>query len=109
MGASSECQSGENGCCVEIACVPDRGWVVVQTEWTGEWPNPVFELSVLSEDGQALASTIVMDAPPVFRITLHPRVVESGMPLLLRVKLLRAEDPAVTIVGEYPFVFESSE
>lgn len=104
----SEFRSLENHYNVEIACVPAKGWVVVQTELSGEWENPVFELSVLSADGCTRASTIVMDAPSSFRITLHPRSVEVGMPLLLQVKLINTEDTSVKTIKEYPFVFESS-
>lgn len=94
---------------VKVSCVPEKGWVVVQTQLSGEWENPVFELSVLSADGQTLASTIMMDAPSSFRITLHPRSVEVGMPLVLQVKSISTEDTSVKTVKEYPFVFESSE
>lgn len=94
---------------VQLSCVPEKGWVVVQTELAGEWESPVFELSILSTAGQTLASTIVMDAPLSFRITLHPRGVEVGMPLLLQVKLINSEDVSVKTIKECPFVFEPSE
>lgn len=92
----------------QIACVPERGWVVVQTELAGQWEHPVFELSILSSDRQKLASTLILDAPPSFRITLHPTDVEVGMPLLLQVKLVNTADTSVETIGEHPFIYEST-
>lgn len=90
----------------QIDCVPERGWVVVQTELAGPWEHPVFELSILSSERQKLASTLILDAPSSFRITLHPTDVEVGMPLLLQVKLVNTADTSVETIAEHPFVYE---
>ena len=87
--------------------MPERGWVIVQAEATTKLPNPVVELCIPSHEGRSLASTVVMDAPSFFRVTLHPRGVELGMSLVLQVKLISTEDTSVELVGEYPFVFEA--
>jgi len=90
----------------QIACVPERGWVVIHTELSGQWEHPVFELSILSSERRKLASTLILDAPSSFRITLHPNDVEVGMPLLLQVKLVNTTDTSVETIGEHPFVYE---
>lgn len=92
----------------QIDCVPEKGWVVVYTELTGQWEHPVFELSILSSERQKLASTLILDAPSSFRITLHPGDVEVGMPLLLQVKLVSTTDMSVETIGEHPFVYEGA-
>ncbi len=96
-------------CNVAVSCVPKRGWVIVQAEAAVGLENPVVELSILSPEGRFLASTLVMDAPSSFRVTLHPREVEVGMSLVLQVKLISTEDTSVELIGEYPFAFEASQ
>ena len=91
-----------------ISSSPERGWVTVVGEVSNSLEHPIVELSVLSADGQALASTIIMDTPSSFRVTLHPHGAERGMPLVLQVKLISAEDTSVETVGEYSFQFEPS-
>ena len=92
---------------VAVSCVPERGWVIVQAQATIGLENPIVELSIPSPDGRSLASTLVMDAPSFFRVTLHPGEVEVGMSLVLQVKLVSTEDASVALVGTYPFVFEA--
>ena len=94
---------------VAVSCVPERGWVIVRAEAAVGLENPVVELSILSPEGRSLASTLVMDAPSSFRVTLHPREVEVGMSLVLQVKLISTEDTSVELIGEYPFAFEASQ
>jgi len=101
--------SKENPYNVAIACVPERGWVMVQAEAIVGLENPIVELCIPSPGGRSLASTLVMDAPSSFRVTLHPREVEVGMSLVLQVKLISTEDTSVELVGEYPFVFEAPQ
>jgi hypothetical protein len=94
---------------VAVSCMPERGWVIVQAEATVELQNPVVELCIPSSEGRSMASTVVMDAPSSFRVTLHPRGVEVGMSLVLQVKLISTEDMSVELGGEYPIVFEAPQ
>lgn len=92
-----------------IDCVPEKGWVVVHTELTGQWEHPVLELSILtSVERRKLASTLILDAPSSFRITLHPTDVEVGMSLLLQVRLINTADTSVQTIGEHPFIYEGA-
>jgi len=92
----------------KISCVPERGWVVVQTELSGQWERPILELSILSVERQKLAGTLIMGVPPSFRVTLHPSGVKVGMPLLLQVRLVDTTDTSVRTIGEHSFIYESS-
>lgn len=101
--------SGERPYSVKVCCVPERGWVIVQASAAIELENPIVELSILSPEGRSMASTLVMDAPPSFRVTLHLDGVEVGMSLRLLVKLISAEDTSVETIEEFPFTFQASE
>ena len=91
---------------VAVSCVPERGWVVVQTDAVVELEHPIVELRVVSTGDQRVASTLVMDAPASFRVTLHLPGVDLGTSLRLQIQLISVEDTTVQLVGEYPFVFE---
>jgi hypothetical protein len=101
--------SGESPYNMAVCCVPHRGWVVVQASAAAELVNPIVELSVLSPEGRSLASTLVMDAPPSFRVTLHLDEVRVGMSLRLQVKLISAEDTSVETIEVLPFTFVAPE
>ena len=90
-----------------ISCYPERGWVAVQVDSAVELEHPIFELRVVSAGNEPIASTLVMDAPDSFRVTLHLRGVDLGTRLCLQVQLISAEDTAVRTVGEFPFVYEA--
>jgi hypothetical protein len=90
---------------IAVACDTQRGWVTVSGQRALELPFPVVELALLSAEGYLLASTIIVDAPPEFQMTLHPRGVVPEMPLILRVELLVGEESLY--VAEYSFSFVS--
>lgn len=100
--------SDKNDHNLTISSVPERGWVTIQAEISADLENPIIELSVLSEEREPLASTVVMDAPVSFKVTLHPRDVKDGMSLFAQIKLIDASDKSVKLLGEYPFTFETS-
>ena len=78
----------------------------MQTNAVIELEHPIVEFRVVSAGDEPLASTLVMDAPGSFRVTLHVPGVDIGAQLRLQVQLISAEDTAVQMVGEYPFVYE---
>ena len=91
---------------VAVSCVPERGWVVVQTDAVVQLEHAIVELRIVSAGDEPVASTLVMDAPDSFRVTLHVPGVDIGAQLRLQVQLISAEDTAVQMLGEYPFVYE---
>jgi hypothetical protein len=88
---------------ISVACEPQRGWVTVTGLLAGPLEYPVVELTILSAEGRRLASTMIVDSTPEFHMTLHPRDVEPGMPLILRVEVLVKETRVA--VREYDFVY----
>lgn len=101
--------NGERLYDVEISCVPRRGWVAVQAVATVELQNPIVEFSILSPGGHSLASTLVMDAPQSFRVTLHLSEVQVGTSLRLQMKLIKTEDASVAATEVLPFTFQAQE
>jgi len=89
---------------VAVACDTRRGWVTVTGQLTTEIEHPVVELTLINIDGQPLASTMIVDAPPEFQMTLHPRQAERGLSLNLRIEVFHDDD--LVCVQEYPFSFE---
>ena len=93
--------------CVSVACDPQRGWVTVMGQRSAQLEYPVIELTLFSLDGQKLASTLIVDAPEEFRMTLHPRGASPGMSLVLRLEMFRGD--ASFVVREYNFQFVADE
>jgi hypothetical protein len=89
---------------VAVACDTGRGWVTVAGQLSTEIEHPVVELTLIAAGGQPMASTMIVDAPPEFQMTLHPRRAERGLSLTLRVEVF--QDDGLVCVQEYPFTFE---
>jgi hypothetical protein len=88
---------------VSMACQPDRGWVTVMGRLAEGLEYPVVELAILSPQGEKLAETMIVDAPAEFQMTLHPKNVSLGVPLVLRVEVLQGE--SVIAAREYLFEY----
>lgn len=89
---------------IAVACRPAEGRVTVRGELPDALEYPAVELTVLSREGGALASTLIVDAPPQFQMTLHLRSDAAvGARLRLRVEVIKGDETLET--AEYDFRF----
>lgn len=89
---------------LSLAVDAARGRVAVRGRLRPGLEYPVVELSLLSQAGREVAATIIVDAGVEFDMTLHPRGVDPGVPLTLRVDVLENEEKIAS--EEYSFVYE---
>lgn len=92
---------------VAISAAPARGWVTVDGRLRADIVYPVVELTVLSKTGERLTGTMIVDAQPEYRMTLHTAGAAPGAELVLRVEVIQSDQTLA--VQEYEFRYVADE